>query len=415
MSAFIALTATLAQAASPVPTPAPASAPATEAPKVGESTYLDIEGGGGYSSNPNLSLNSSTGSAFGRIALHAVHSRISERATTLLSAYAEELGYANHHGSQQSLSVNARHDAAVSEKLRLFGDLSATYDKGGQLDTRIVGVPSVPPLPGTPGLPPSLLPPGSDFLSVTGRTYTLAANAGGQLALSPHDSFSLSSGVERVVFKSRSSNTSYWTIPASLSYDRVLSPRTTIGARLVFAATDYSGPSNFRVITPQLTARVLLTERLIFSGAIGASFARVDDGMSIRHSTGLSAEGNLCSRGERGQFCARAAVDQTTPTVAGPARSITGSVDYSRRLDVDSTIQFSLSASHYSSPTSIISGQTFSRSTYYRAAGAYTRRISNRWFGGVNLAGRKLTEQGPDPKADLMASLFIRYRLGDVQ
>ena len=27
----------------------------------------------------------------------------------------------------------------------------------------------------------------------------------------------------------------------------------------------------------------------------------------------------------------------------------------------------------------------------------------------------KLTQNGPDPKADLSASLFIRYRFGDVQ
>jgi hypothetical protein len=62
-----------------------------------------------------------------------------------------------------------------------------------------------------------------------------------------------------------------------------------------------------------------------------------------------------------------------------------------------------------------VSGRTFSSSTYYRAAAGYTRRISDRWFGGVNLAARKLTQKGPDPQADLNASLFIRYRLGDAR
>jgi hypothetical protein len=32
----------------------------------------------------------------------------------------------------------------------------------------------------------------------------------------------------------------------------------------------------------------------------------------------------------------------------------------------------------------------------------------------VNVAARKLTEAGPDPDADFSASLFIRYRFGDV-
>ena len=151
------------------------------------------------------------------------------------------------------------------------------------------------------------------------------------------------------------------------------------------------------------------------SADAGVSFASIDDGVRTRHTTGLSADASLCRSGERGQFCARAAVDQQTATTAGPAKSVSGGVDYSRRLNVDSTIQLSLSANHYSSPTLVVSGVTFSKATYYRAAAAYTRRVSDRWFGGVNLAARKLTETGPDPKADVNASLFIRYRFGDVQ
>jgi hypothetical protein len=90
-------------------------------------------------------------------------------------------------------------------------------------------------------------------------------------------------------------------------------------------------------------------------------------------------------------------------------------VDFTQRLDADQSIQFSLSGTHYSTPTSVIVGQTFSSANYFRAATAYTRRIGPRLFGGINLAARKLTQNGPDPKADLNASLFLRYRFGDVQ
>lgn len=413
MSALFAITVFAAQAATP--TPAPASTEPATGPNVGQSTYLDVEAGAGYSTNPLLSLSSNQGSGFGRVALHAVHTRVSERTTTAISAYGEEIGYAKHHGSQQSLSVDARHDAAVNEKLRLFGDLSASYDKGGQLGTRILGVPNLPLLPGT-NTPPQLLPPGSDFLSVTGREYRFAARAGGQLTLSAHDSLNFSGGADRIVFKGGGlTNNSYWTIPVSFGYDRQISPRTSIGARLLAQRTDYDGPANFTVITPQFTARVRLSEQLTFSGAVGATFARINDGLRTRHTTGLEADGSLCSASARGQFCARAAVDEQAATVAGPAKSVSAGVDYSRRLDADSTIQFSLDANHYSSPISVITGRTFSTATYYRAAGAYTRRIGDRWFGGLNLAVRKLTERGPDPKADVTASAFIRYRFGDVQ
>jgi hypothetical protein len=413
MSALIAFTAALAAQTTP-PASTPATTPSEARPKAGEATYLDIEAGAGYSTNPQLSLTSDNGRAFGRIAAHAVYTRLSDRSTTVLSAFAQNLTYTSRYGSQQSLSVDARHDTAVNERLRLFADASAGYDEGGQLDTRILGVPDVPPLPGTPATPPQLLLPGSDFLSVTGKYYRFAAHGGGSLALSALDSLNFSGGIERAVFRSRLQDSDYWTIPASIGYDRQISPRTHIGARLAYQHTDYNGPATFRMVTPQATLRVLLSERLTFDAAAGVSFARVDDGTRVHKSTGADAEASLCNRGETSNFCARAGVHQQIATTAGPAKSINVGVDYSHRLDADSSIQFSLEASHYSAPISVIAGQTFSRSNYYRAAADYTRKIGNRLFGGVNVAARKLTEAGPDPDADFSASLFIRYRFGDV-
>jgi hypothetical protein len=154
---------------------------------------------------------------------------------------------------------------------------------------------------------------------------------------------------------------------------------------------------------------------LTLSGAIGASFSSVDDGIDTRHSVGLAGNISLCNVVEHSHLCGYASIDQQTATVAGPAKTISGGVDYSRQLDANSSIQLSVEASHYSQPISVVLGQSFSTSTYYRAAAAYTRSFGHRLFGGVNLAARKITEKGPDPKADLNASLFIRYRFGDLQ
>jgi hypothetical protein len=130
---------------------------------------------------------------------------------------------------------------------------------------------------------------------------------------------------------------------------------------------------------------------------------------------GLAANSSLCNRGEYSRLCARAAIDQQTATVAGPAKTISAGVDYSRKLNADSSIQLSIDGSRFSQPLSFVSGQTFSTSTYYRAAAAYTRSFGHRFFGGLNFAARKLAQRGPDPKADFNASLFIRYRFGDLQ
>ena len=410
------IAAALAQVGASGGSATPGSSDATAARgHKGQSTYIELEGGAGYSSNPNLALVNSEGSAFGRISLHAVHSRVSNRSTTLLSAYAENDSYTNGISSQQAVNVTARHDTAVSEHARLFIDGHASYQEGGQLGTRILNLPNVPPLTSGVVEPPILIPPTGDFLSVTGRSYSFGGNVGGTFALSPRDDLSLSAGADHVVFHNGAIRTSYTTIPASLAYDRQLSERTTVGARVTFADTEYAGPAGFRTITPQLTARTSLSPTLSLNGAIGVSFSRINDGLTVRHRTGFAADIARCGQGESNYYCARFGVDEQTATTAGPARTISGGVDYTQRLDADQSISFSLGITRYSSPISVVTGQSFSDSTYYRAASSYSRRFSTRLFGGVNLGVRKLTQSGPDPKADFNASLFIRYRFGDIE
>ena len=425
MPGLLLVTALAAQAVTsgapaPAPTATQSSAATTSATNPGESTYVDLEGGGGYSSNPNLSLGSNTGAAFGRVSAHAVHSRVSARTTTVLSGFAQSVFYTNHYSSAQSFDVNGRHDAAVSERLRIFFDGDAAYDKGGQLDTRILGVPGLPLPPGTV-VPPTLLNPGGDFLTVTGKSYRADAHVGGQYSVSQHGFLDLTTGIEHDVFKTGSIETRYTTIPLAVGYQQQLNERTTVGARVAASFTHYaetvSNPSrNYHVITPEVTGQFKLSPTLSLSGDVGASFASVRNGGGVDHNTtGLAGDVNLCSTGERTQMCARASVQEQAATSAGPARVISVGVDYSRRLTADDTIQFSLSGNRYTNPVILVSSESFTRATYARAAVDYSRKIGQRLFGGVDLAARKISETGPDPRADLSASVFIRYRFGDVQ
>ena len=73
MGALIILTAALAAAQTAAPAGSAASTDTAKASKVGQSSYVDVEAGAGYSSNPLLSLNSDNGSAYGRVDVHAVH------------------------------------------------------------------------------------------------------------------------------------------------------------------------------------------------------------------------------------------------------------------------------------------------------------------------------------------------------
>ena len=225
----------------------------------------------------------------------------------------------------------------------------------------------------------------------------------------------MNSGIEHVVSKFSTFDTHYTIIPASIGYERQISARTTIGGRLSAQHTDYDGPANFRTISPQLTIQTALSERMTFSGAVGVSFAAVDNGVDTRHTTGLAANANLCSQGEHDQFCGRASINEETATSAGPSRSYVASVDYSRRLDADQTLQFSISAERYSNPVVFVTGPTFSHATYIRGAADYSRRIGNRLFAGASVSARKLAQDGPDPNGDITGSAFIRYRLGDAR
>jgi len=97
MGALIAVAALAAQATGPAASAPPPSSPPPSSPtsetsaasQVGSITYVDLEGGVGYSTNPNLSFESSSGAAFGRLSVRAVHTRVSARTTTVLSGFAQ--------------------------------------------------------------------------------------------------------------------------------------------------------------------------------------------------------------------------------------------------------------------------------------------------------------------------------------
>jgi hypothetical protein len=416
MGALIVLTVAVAAQAAAGSSPASTTAPtdtAAPARKAGSTSYVDVEAGAGYSTNPELQLNGS-GSGYGRISVRAVHSRVSERTTTVFSAYAENDTYTNHYGSNQSLSVFGSHEAALSEKLRLFGDLAADYQQGGQLDTRVLVLPNIPPLVGTAG-GTLVQPGGADFLSVTGKEYHFAGHVGAEASLTPHDNLTVSSGVERTILHSRLTRSSFTNVPVSVAYDRQLSLRTTVGAQISLLDSEYSGPGRFRTISPEVTGRLQLSSVLDLSGAVGVTFAHNDTGVTTSHSAGLSANASLCSRTQYSSLCGVVSIEQEAATTAGPSKVISAGINYSRRLDANSWLSFSGAVDHYSSPLSFVTGRTFSSTTYFHAATEYTRSIGHRLFGGVNLAARKYAVSGPDPKTDFNASLFIRYRFGDVQ
>ena len=393
------------------------AAPATSSSStLGASTYVDVEGGVGYSTNPYLSLVGGGGRAFVRASVHAVHTRHTARSSTSLSAYGEDTSYLGGYGSQKLLSLNLHHDAAATEKLRLFADFTGSLDQSGQLGTRFISVgPFIDPV--AAGLPlPTLPDTQTAFLVANGRTYRLDGQVGAQLALSAVEALSIRVGIDHVVPRGTLFNNSYNSYLASIAYDRRLNARTSVGGVVTVQSTDYKDRGPVTVVTPQATAHLALSDRTDLSGAIGVSLATVKNGGLAQRSTGLALSGSLCHRGESNQLCAIIARDQQTATIGGPATVTSASLNYSQRLDARQTFQLTASASRYSQPfngspaTSIVG-----RSSYLSGGAAYTRQLGSRLFSGANISVRKLFRDGATGKADLSLSLFLRLRLGDRQ
>ena len=95
------------------------------------------------------------------------------------------------------------------------------------------------------------------------------------------------------------------------------------------------------------------------------------------------------------------------------AISTTAEVDYYRKLGENESLQAALSGVRYSTPAAFDSSHV--RTTYASGVIGYDRKVGNRLYAGVQGGARKLFQVGPDPKLDLNANLYLRYRLGDLQ
>ena len=226
----------------------------------------------------------------------------------------------------------------------------------------------------------------------------------------------LRSGVERVFFRGSESDNDFLSLFAGGSFNRRLSERASAGIQVDISHSDYSDNRSSREINPQLVGSLQLSDRVSLAGGVGVSFAENDDGEDTERSVGITANGSICSRSERGAFCVRAARDHQSDTIAGASQSTTFDASYSHQFDQTQSVQFSLGASRQSNGfSSLVDDSEFGRQTYLRASGAYTRKLGPRLQAGVNVAARALQRDGPNPKPDVSGSVFVRWRVGDLR
>lgn len=390
------------------------------APAAADTTdLLDIEAGVGFATNPFLRIPSNS-AAFGRLSLTGLHSIRSERGTTTFRAYLENTTYVRDYGSKQIFDLNAHTDQAVSPTVTLYGDLDFSGDFAGQLSNRVIGVPGQPPVvdPNNP-LPPNTSNP--DVFGLTGRQYRISGNVGASIRSGERGTISLSGGAQHLFFTGRNSPDDYNVFFASGGYSTQLSERTSVGGTVFLQRQDFKGNSYSNIVNPTLTLHTQLRPSLTADAGVGVMIVnRHDNGDSSTYVT-PSFSGSLCSNGKFSTFCVRISRDASSAlnnsiSTTGGSTTITtsGSVTYFRRLGERDTLQASLAASHYSSPNRLSTLSNDISTTFVSGVVGYDRKLGDRWAAGVNGGARKLYQDGPDPKLDLNASIYVRYRLGDL-
>lgn len=377
-----------------------------------DQTFLDLEAGLGYSSNPLLRIDDSEGSAYGRISAYGFTSWNSERSSTTLSAYAENTSYFQRFGNRQLFDLNATHSRQASETIRLFGQAGFSADFGAQLSSRFVGLPV--DTPAQPLIPPSLVVViNPDLTAVNQRQYRINGQGGINISLSARDTFGATLGAQRFFYPGESALTDFNLYDATTSWRRQINERFSAGVRGIASYADYANGRSILSYGPQLTGDVQLAENLQLSAAVGFVRTERDLGANfgMDSSTDLALDGSLCRTVEVDRLCIQAARRNQSSVLGASPASTSVSGTFSRRLSARDNVQASVAYVRSGDAPEVGLG----KQQFFTLAGAYDRRLSDRLSAGVSLAARKLSVTGPDPRSDIGGSIFIRNRFGSVR
>lgn len=380
---------------------------------------LDLSAGVGFSSNPSLQLGGES-SMFGRFSGLGTHEWQSERTTTSLSAYGENTTYLRGYGSKQIFDLRARTIHSVSPTLSIFGNLGFQGDVDGQLSNRFASpTPDLAPPPPDQTAPPVIIDDGT-LIGFGGRQYRLSGQVGLSMRANERSTVSLSAGAQRNFASGSRSNSNLNSYFATGAYDYQLNERTSAGFSTNVQYQDYDNGLSSSVINPLVTVSHTFSDQLQGTAAVGLLVTRQEQLVGGSDSSiDPSFSFSLCRRGDRDRLCGRLSRDarHSLDVGFGPQSgslviSTLGSVNYTRQLDANQSLQASVSAVRYSTN---LSGGDDLQTTYLTFLTGYDRKIRQRLAVGVNGGARRLFQAGRDPRTDINASAYLRYRLGDLQ
>lgn len=312
-------------------------------------------------------------------------------------------------GSMRLTSTSARNTFARS----LRGTGGGFFEPGLAPLNPAVGLPGAElPVDGGAGGPPVSLPfrPVDDvtLLGLSGRSTSLAMNAGVDHSLDARSNLSALLGYDRL-WLSGSTGTGYRSTSAQVGYQQGVTERTSVGASVSTAITQYDGPfPKSTTLGLYGTANHQFDQRWSLSGSLGVNTSQSRTGGTR---TGLAGNINACRSGPRDRLCLGASRTQQPSALGGVRMSNSVQLSYSNRINerdrVDLYGNYSLSGSGGPddiAPQDISAvgvGGTFTRQLTQRTE-AYAFANTSRTYGGF---------LNSEPSIAVGAGL--RFKLGD--
>ena len=269
-------------------------------------------------------------------------------------------------------------------------------------------------------LPDQVILDDNTFIGLGGRRYRLSSEVGFSLRTSERGSVSLSAGAQRNFSSGNSNVANFNSFFASGSWQLQFNERTSGGLSTNVQYQDYDNGLSSTVVNPLATISHQFTDQIYGTAAVGILFTTQDQLLGGSDSSiDPSFSFKLCKASERERFCGRLSRDarNSLGAVTGSQASslmITtlASVDYSRQIDVNQSLQASLTGARSTEKSAI--GDDF-RTTYLTFLVGYDRKVRQRVAVGATAGLRKVIQTGPDPKLDVNANAYVRYRLGDIK
>ncbi|MFS0771921.1 hypothetical protein [Sphingomonas sp. 1P08PE] len=408
--------------------------------------------GGAYSTNPFLSVEGED-SASVQLDVRPSVQLIEGTNEAVISANYNRADYLTNYGSNNgygvSLSAGTRPNPRTSLGITASFDSQILGAQNGFISPiSPVGTPPVVGLPSTPvggdlGTSPVVTTPVVTTPVVTTpfdpvvngdvglfglrqRRNALSAGLNGSYVPDARSTWNAGISVQRSSYPDQSDNlgeqnifaSNFRTYSANMGYTRALSERSSVGLQLSASHVEYARGFDSEIYTPRITYSRTLSERLNFSGGIGAGITRDTGGTNVI----VSVDGSLCRSGDRLQGCI---VGSRTPSPTGfggvrVQNSLGANVGYR----VDAVTNASLSANYVrigGTQSDVFPDQAIGSQNYFNGDASVQRRlgrifsavasVSYRSAGGIgNLAPNGFA--GGDVPGDVTGRLGISVFLG---